>query len=727
MILFLIEILFSNYILINSFRQVNSFIVSIINTLGIINTITMRLKKALKISLLALSSVALVGLLSIFFIFLSIDYIDLDKELIDSIGQTIEVLADDMTPLEYNGQYGNTVKLTELPDYVPKAFIAIEDKRFYKHNGIDYIRLVGALLKDLKTFSFKEGASTISQQLVKNTHLSNERTIERKLKEAHITRQLEKNYTKDEILEKYINIIYFGNGLHGIESASNVYFSKPAKNLTIAEAAALSAIINSPAKYNPYKNQENLIKRQRTVLKAMFDNKFINQQQYQNALDENLTFSFQKYKNYESFYTKCAVLESMKILKATKHNLLDCIIHTYYDHDVQQALSKSFEKYVPQAANSNGIMPDYAGIIIENKTLGVIGFISSYDDILDTKRQPASAIKPLAVYAPALQNNLITTATAVLDEPINYDGYTPKNYNGKHMGWISVRDAVSTSNNIAAVKVLKSVGIDTSIEFLDNLGIDLDENDNGLSLALGGLYKGVSLYELTQAYTLFPNYGLHQKSSFIKKITSKDGRVIFENTFNPKRIINEDTAYIMTDMLKTAAKSGTAKRLKDCDYAVAAKTGTNSYQKTSKNNDAYCLSYTTQHTMGIWLGNLSNEEKSALSNNVTGATYPTMITKQVYDKLYQKIKPADFIKPNTVVYADIDLIVYNSNQTLTLANAQLAPRYKKREIFSIRNMPQKAINIKWEIIQKTKEIQKRKESFLDKMKEIFRQRGIKTN
>ena len=682
----------------------------------------MKFKKITKIISIILGSLILTGLISAFLIVLSVDYIDLEKEMIDDISKTTKVLADDITPLEYNGQHGNIVRLKDLPEYVPKAFIAIEDKRFYKHNGIDYIRIIGAFLNDLKTFSFKEGASTISQQLVKNTHLSNDRSIERKLKEIHITKQLEKNYSKDEILEKYLNILYFGNGLYGIESASNVYFGKPSKNLEIGEAAALAAIINSPVAYNPYKNQEKLIKRQKIILKAMLSNDFIDKEQYKAAIDIPLNFSLEKNKNIQTLYSKYAVSESLELLKGSKKNLTDCIIYTYFDHDAQNALKKSFDEFVPKAVNNNGIMPDYAGIIIDNNSLGISGFVSSDDDIYYTKRQPASSIKPLAVYTPALHNNLITTASLLLDEPVNYNGYSPKNYNGKHLGWISVRDAVSTSNNIAAVKVLKTVGIDTSIEFLSDMGIQLDEHDNGLSLALGGLYNGITLCDLTQAYTTFPNCGLYQKSSFIKKIQTKDGKVIFENRYNPKRIINEDTAYIMTDMLKSAVNNGTAKRLKNCEYAIAAKTGTNSYLKTAQNNDAYCLSYTTKHTMGIWLGNLSNEKQSALSFNVTGGTYPTMITKKTFDKLYENKKPLDFEKPNSVVYADIDLIEYNSNKTLTLANAQLAPRYKKREIFSIRNMPQKAINIKWEIKEKSDEIQKKKESFLDKMIEIFKKR-----
>ncbi|HHW89792.1 MAG TPA: hypothetical protein GX745_02670, partial [Clostridiales bacterium] len=656
----------------------------------------------------------------------SIDYIDLDKKSIDSLGKSIQVLGNDLTPLEYNGQYGNAVKISELPDYVPKAFVAIEDKRFYKHKGMDYIRIMGALLKDLKTMSFKEGASTISQQLIKNTHLSNERTIKRKLKEIHITRQLEKNYTKEQILEKYLNIIYFGNGLHGIESSSKAYFSVPAKELNIAQAATLAAIINSPAKYNPYNNWDNLVNRQKKVLKAMLKNGFITNAQYQEAINTTVRFNHDKQKKCQDIYTQHAVRQACQYINGSEKDLADCVIYTYYDRDVQDIISKTFDNFLPYTQNKHGVLPDYAGIIIDNGANSVIGLIESNDNNIITKRQPASTIKPLAVYAPAIDNNLITPASLILDEPVNYNGYTPKNYNGKHAGWISVREALSASNNIAAIKTLRKIGIDASIEFLRKLNINLDEQDSGLSLALGGLHKGISLYDLTQAYTVFANNGIFEKSSLIKKIMTKDGKIIYQSKPCPQKVIHEDTAYLITDMLQTAAKEGTAKRLRDCPYQIAAKTGTNSYMKSSQNNDAYCVSYTSKHTIGIWLGNLSNDEKGALARNVTGGTYPTMITKNINNSLYKDNPPHDFVRPKTIVYADIDLVEYNKNQNLVLANALSAPRYKKREIFSINNLPPRAINIKWEIKSKADSLNSKKKSFMEIMIELIKSKKTKS-
>ncbi|HEY8419320.1 MAG TPA: transglycosylase domain-containing protein [Clostridia bacterium] len=658
--------------------------------------------------------------LSAFIYVLSIDYIDLDKKTIDNLGKSIKILSDDLVTLDYNGQYGNAVRLKELPDYVPKAFIAIEDKRFYKHKGIDYIRVMGALFKDLKSFSFKEGASTISQQLVKNTHLSNERTLKRKLKELRITKQLEKQYSKDEILEKYLNIIYFGNGLYGIDSAAKTYFSAPAKNLNIAQAAALAAIINSPAKYNPYTNFENLKTRQKIVLNAMHKNGFITKEQYQEALNTPLKIASHKSDNYQSIYSRIAVSQACELINGTHKDLADCIIYTYYDSKAQDILKQSFDAYISQTVNEYGRYPEYAGIIIDNETFGVVGMIESAENLIFTKRQPASTIKPLAVYAPAIESKLITPATLILDEPINYDGYSPKNYNGKHEGWISVRKAISASNNIAAVKTLKTIGIDTATEYLKKLNIDLEEQDSGLSLALGGLYKGVSLYDLTQAYTAFPNGGFFDKCSLVKKITTKDGKIIYQSKPNPKRVFNEDTAYLITDMLQTAAKEGTARRL-NSPFQVAAKTGTNSYLKTSLNNDAYCISYTSKHTIGVWLGNYSNDKEGALPSNVTGGTYPTMITKSIIMSLYKDNPPPDFIKPKSIVYADIDLVEYNNNQNLVLANSSSAPRYKKREVFSIYNLPPQAVNIKWEVSSKSN-IENKKQSFINRMIEYIKNR-----
>ena len=567
---------------------------------------------------------------------------------------------------------------------------------------------------------YQKGASTISQQLIKNTHLSNERTIKRKLKEIHIAKQLEKNYTKEQILEKYLNIIYFGNGLYGIESASKAYFSVPAKDLNIAQAAALAAIINSPAKYNPYTNWDNLINRQKKVLKAMLKSRFITSAQYHDAINTPIKINPEKHSKYQNIYTQHAVRQACQFINGTEKDLADCVIYTYYDQDIQDILKKSFDNFLPETKNKRGVLPEYAGVVIDNSYRSVVGLIESSDNNILAKRQPASTIKPLAVYAPAIENNLITPASLILDEPVNYNGYSPKNYNGKHAGWISVREAISASNNIAAVKTLRKIGIDTSIEFLKKLNINLDEQDCGLSLALGGLHKGISLYDLTQAYTIFANNGLSEKCSLIKKITTKDGKIIYQSKPNPQKVISEDTAYLITDMLQTAAKKGTAKRLRDCPYQIAVKTGTNSYMKSSLNNDAYCISYTTRHSIGIWLGNLSNDEKGALSRNVTGGTYPTMITKKINNLLYKDNPPPDFLRPKTIVYADIDLVEYNKNQNLVLANALSAPRYKKREIFSVNNLPPRAVNIKWEINSKSDSLNNKKKSFIERMIELIK-------
>lgn len=679
----------------------------------------MKLKKCLKTIASILGVLIFISFLIALIYVLSIDYIDLDKKTIDNLGKSIQVLSEDFSSLEYNGQYGNVVKLSELPDYVPKAFIAIEDKRFYKHKGIDYIRIMGALIKDIKSFSFKEGASTISQQLIKNTHLNNERTIERKLKEIRIARQLEQQYTKEQILEKYLNIIYFGNGLYGIDSAAKKYFSTSAKNLNVAQAAALAAIINSPAKYNPYTNLDNLKARQKIVLKAMLENGFISKEQYEEAIDTPLEITLDKNDNCQSVYARIAVKQACQIINGTEKDLADCVIYTYYNQGVQNILKQSIEAYISQTENDRGVLPDYAAIVIDNQTLGVTGLIESKENNIFIQRQPASTIKPLAVYAPALEYKLITPASLILDEPINYDGYSPKNYNGRHEGWISVRKAISTSNNIAAVKTLKSIGVDTATDFLKRLNINLEEQDSGLSLALGGLYKGVSLYDLTQAYTVFPNNGNFGECSLVKKIITKDGKVLYEAKPILKKVMREDTAYLITDMLRTAAKEGTARRLNDLPFQVAAKTGTNSYQKTPHNNDAYCISYTSRHTMGVWLGNISNDFKGALASNVTGGTFPTMITKNIMKSLYKNNSPPDFEIPKTVVYADIDLIEYNTRQNLVLANALSAPRYKKREIFSIYNLPPKAENINWEI---NNPVENKRRSFIDRMINFIKNR-----
>lgn len=656
----------------------------------------MTFKKRLKILVFSLLACVLVCAIGVGIYVLSIDYPKLNTAYLDSKSKSVIVTDEFHNNLTYFGEGCKGASLVELPKYVPNSFLSIEDKRFYKHKGLDYLRIAKATINNIKAGGYKEGASTISQQLVKNTHLTNEKNIKRKLKEAKLAKELENKYTKDQILELYLNVVYFGNGVYGIEAASQFYFSKSARELNLSEAATLAAIINSPAKYNPYKNFENLNNRKNTVLKSMKNNGFITQEEYEQAINQEVYIS-KSTKNIEAIYTKFAVLEAKEILKQRGITTLAGFkIITYYDANYQAALKLAYDKYLDNIKNVSNKTADYCGIILDNNQNGIKAYYTNNLTNILPKRQPGSTFKPIAVYAPALERGLISPATPILDEPININGYSPKNYKGKHYGWIDIRTAIKTSNNIAAVKTLYNLGIDDAIQTVNSCGIKLTDQDYGLSIALGGLHEGVSLTELTNAYTVFANGGKYSKCSFVKEILNEYNQVIYRNISSMMSVMRDDTAYLMTDMLMSAVKDGTAKRIYPKNYQVAAKTGTVSYNDTSFNNDAYCIAYTSQDTFGVWIGNLDNTQEDALPENITGGTYPAKIVSEALDNVYQKNTPPPFVVPMSVVSAQIDMEHYNNEHKVVLADSYTLGYNRKNELFSIYNLPPKKTVIKWD-------------------------------
>ena len=567
------------------------------------------------------------------------------------------------------------VKLDTLNDDTVQAFISIEDKDFYKHHGLNYKRMVVAMLKNITSFKLKEGASTISQQLIKNTHLTNEKTFTRKINEIILTKKLEKTLTKDEILEYYLNIIYFGDNCYGIENASQHYFSKPAKDLTLSESATLAGMIKSPNTYSPIRNIEKTKLRRNLVLNEMLDDKKISFESYNKARLSDIKVNITPISNNSLNSYQSAVLdEACHILNMPAKNIAigEYKIYTYYDSVKQQNLIESFNAY---DINSN-----YLGISISANGEKVEAYYGLAPvQMLNSRRQPGSAIKPILVYAPAINENIISPLTQINDEYININGYSPKNVNNTYHGYTSVRDCLSKSLNIPAVKVLSYTGIDTSKQYAKRSGIVFDDQDNNLGLALGGMAYGTSLKELTNAYSIFSNGGKFSEAKFINYITDKNGKIIYHNKPSLKTVIREDTAYLMTDMLKTCAKNGTGRKLSDVDYGVATKTGTVGSQY---NTNAYNISYTTSDIVGIWLGNADNSPIDYI-----GGGLPTDIVKLYLNKVYSINKPKDFTMPNSVYIENIDALSLNKEHIVYKANNYIPKRYITTEIFSRFNPP----------------------------------------
>lgn len=639
------------------------------------------MKKIVKICLI---SFLLLGTFAtcLCFTYLGVNYIKfsqipLNAEALSTNNPTAEVFDNDNVPIKEANDFGY-VNLQNLPQHTIDAFVSIEDKQFYNHKGINVKRMAGAMLKNVKTLSLKEGASTISQQLIKNTHLSSEKTINRKLKEIALTKKLEKAYTKDQILQSYLNVIFFGNNCYGLEEASHYYFNKPASQLDIAQSAALAGLIKSPTKYSPIHNPNNCQKRRNLVLSEMEKDGKISIEQKIQAQNQPLQLEITaKNRNRLNSYSQAAIDEAAKILKITPKQLAvgGYKLHTYQNNQKQTSLAQALEKSEIENV-------DAAAIVIDAQTYGVCAYIGNSNfKILDCKRQPASCLKPLLVYAPAINEGVINPSTQILDEKITIGGYSPTNVNKKYNGYMSVTDAVKNSVNIPAIKVLSYIGIDTGKQYAQKLGIEFDENDDSYALALGGMTYGVNLKTLTSAYTVFPNGGMHDNATFIQYITDSNNKLVYVHKPNPKMVLREDAAYLTTHMLQETAKTGTARKLSEITHtSVASKTGTVGKKNQKGNTDAYNISFTPEEVVGVWFGNLNN---SAIS--IAGGNQPTEVAKSyICSQEYQK---TEFTVPSSVTEVNIDLLELEQNHRLVLANPYSPDRYKKSALFSRFNMP----------------------------------------
>ncbi len=554
--------------------------------------------------------------------------------------------------------------LSELPDYLPNAFVAVEDKRFYNHHGLDYKRMGKATMKNAVSFSFREGASTISQQLIKNTHLSGEKTLTRKLKEIKLTRQLEKRYTKKEILELYINSIYFGHSAFGIGSAARFYFGKEARDLTPAESATLAALVKSPNRYSPFKDAEKCLSRRNFVLTLMAEQGYLTSEQAEEAKNEPLPASPAPAEEKSSYLS--LVWNELTELFPDVSSGDELYVYTFLDRTLQSELEKT------QAES------DVCVLVRDNAKNGIKAVYSTCGLL---RRLPASAIKPLAVYAPALEENLISPATPVLDEKINYAGYSPANYGGQYGGYMSVRYALSRSVNVPAVKILNELGTERACSYLEKMNLSVAKNDRSLALALGGMKEGFTLSELADGYAVFADGGYYAPSGFIDRVMDGKHQTLYKHSPVKRVVFSEDVCCLVNDMLQTAAKEGTAKKLKSLPFPVCAKTGTGS--SSAGNTDAYTIAYTKDDTVAVWLGNRDNSPVEA-----TGGGLPANIALRILQTLYQNCSPATFPTSDQVIEIAFDKEEYETRHRLICADPLAPPYLTSKELFRKSAIPE---------------------------------------
>lgn len=569
--------------------------------------------------------------------------------------------------------FKQSVCYADIPKKTVLAFVDTEDKRFFSHHGFDWKRIAKAAYNNARAHSFKQGASTISQQLIKNTHLSQEKTLNRKLKEWKLTRFLERKYSKEEILEKYLNVIYFGHNCFGIHAAASFYFGKQPQELDLADSAILAGLVKSPNNYSPFKHPENCQKRKASVLNAMLKNGSITHQEKQEAIDKPLPVAPNQSVRFDYIH---AVFDELSYL-SEQHGFTiggNIEISTYADPSLQSRLEQLAGDY-----NDT----DLTLATLNPKNNGFKAYVSTVGNI---PRLPGSLLKPLLVYGPALEKDVISPATPLLDEKIDYGGYSPENYDEKFHGYVSARESLANSLNIPAVKLLESVGTKTAAGYLEKMSLEVEKDDLSLALALGGMKKGYTLQQLLSAYSTLVNGGNFSKSGFISKIVI-DGIEVYRHNPPQTRVFSEESAYLLTDMLQTAAKTGTAKKLRTLPFQIAAKTGTVGTNKG--NTDAYAVSYTTNDVVGVWLGNADNAYINCTGGGLP-CNYLLAVNEYLQERYQQERRTIEnFPAPKTVVRVALDKASYYDTHTILLADEFSPINYRFTELFKNTSVPTK--------------------------------------
>jgi penicillin-binding protein 1A len=516
---------------------------------------------------------------------------------------------------EFNAQRRKPVPLKDISPWMIKAIIAAEDEHFYEHGPINIWSMIRALIKDVRLGKMSQGGSTITQQLVKNLYLTPEKTIYRKAREIVLAYRLEHVLSKDQILNLYLNTVYFGSGAYGIEQAAEIYFAKSAKNLSLEESSLLAGLPRAPSIYSPYKNPELSKRRMVYVLNRMVKSGFIEKEERRDALQAKFVLKRKKtYGNYFIEYAKQYIENRYGEDILYKGGLR---VYTTMDKTLQKCATSSVQKGILKLNNGKYDGLQGALLCIESSTGYVKAMVGGYDyssskfnRALRAKRGPGSAFKPV-IYLTALEQGF-SPNDILIDEPIVFtfkgEAWKPQNYERKFRGEVTLREALAKSINVATIRLLMDVGIDGVIAHARLLGITSNIPHN-LAIALGSF--SLSLKELTTTYAAFGNYGLKPKPIFIKKIIDKKGKIIEENKPKLSRACSEATGFLITNMLRSVIEEGTGKRAKVLNKNIAGKTGT-----TDGFKDAWFIGFSPKIVTGVWVG---YDDRKTIGEGMTGA------------------------------------------------------------------------------------------------------------
>ncbi len=505
----------------------------------------------------------------------------------------------------------------KIPDHVKKAFIAIEDVRFYSHPGVDFIGILRALYQDLKTRSIAQGGSTITQQLAKMLFLKPERNVKRKLKEAAISIQIEKRYTKDEILGLYLNQAYFGTRAYGIEAAAQTYFGKSVGQLTVGDAAVLASLPKAPTQYSPFRNPDKARERKTMVLKLMLHNKFITKAQYEEAEKDPIPV-VPHYRKYEAPYFVEMVRQELEAKFSHELYTAGYKIYSSIDSSLQKAAEEavtngiaSIEKRVKKGVQAALIASDIKTGRVRAMVGGSDFWKNQFNRSTQALRQPGSAFKPF-VYLAAIEQGM-TSADTILDAPISFKGarpghpWTPKNYDGQYHGEVTLKTALAKSLNVATVRLADRVGVDSIIETAQRLGIQSNLQPY-LPIALGA--SDVTLMDMVCAYSTFAS-GTRVKPVLYEWVMNKDGVPVSELHEERTDIISAEDLEEMKKLLHAVVEEGTAQRAKELKKTLYGKTGT-----TNDYSDAWFIGFDDRLVVGVWVG---RDDHKPIGSKETGA------------------------------------------------------------------------------------------------------------
>ncbi len=650
--------------------------------------------RGLKILLLAVTAAAVLFLLCGAVKTLGMDrWVDFDVYRITGCDRT-SIIYDgqsDVVTRLHGVQDRTWVSISELQPSTVYAFISAEDARFFEHEGVDVIRIAGAIVADIKAGSYVQGASTISQQLIKLSHLTSEKTISRKAEEAALAYEMERQYSKEDILEMYLNYVYFGGGYYGIEAAAEGYFGVHASDLTLDQSAMLAGILKSPSGYAPHINYAASINRRNNILRLMRDYGYITDDEKKQASAGRPTILHDKREEYSGYYTDAVTKSAAALMGITVDELIrgGYSIYSAMDSDIQHYCEEMFKKGELFPAEDS----EAAIVVLEPSTGMVVAMVGgrsytggiSFNRATDIRRQPGSVIKPVIAYAPAFEYLNYTAADMILDEETTFADYTPSNYGNKYYGWVTVREAVTKSLNVPAVKTLSAVGVYRAKDFAKRCGIEFDDKDDSLALALGGFTYGVSPLQIAGAYSCFASGGIYNTPTLIKKITDRNGLTVYEYRQDNRRVMSEANAYILTSMLKSVVTEGTGHRLNTLDIPIAGKTGT--VGLANGNRDAWMAGYTPEYTAVVWQG-YDSDRLGLLPSSATGGTYPALMLYELFNHIYPDGRSGDFEKPESVKQYSIDAKTLKKQHKAVLANAMTPQSSRVTEYFTEETAPE---------------------------------------